>query len=246
MLKTQMLCRTPKDYEVIDTERIRREAEEREIGRLCHFTVERNIGPILLEGQGVLAPSLLPNDRRRSIRMDGFLDCACLSVEFPNTWLLQDLRSTRATWGREEEFVVLYIRPHYLWRLGTKFCPVNAATGSGERVADGCDGFRCMYAQTVTGKWRFCRQPRRLACAPTDEQAEVLVPGGIDSTDIVGIAVQDEDQARRVSAHWRNPSEAPRIVVVPEYYDPDRLKALLQSGRRPIEHLWTPGGTHDD
>ena len=74
----------------------------------------------------------------------------------------------------------------------------------------------------------------------------MLVPGGIDSTDIVGIAVQDEDQARRVSAHWRNPPDAPRIVVVPEYYDPDRLKALLQSGRRPIEHLWTPGGTHDD
>lgn len=231
---------------MIDTERIRREAEERGIGRLCHITVERNIGPILLEGQGVLAPSLLPRGCRRSMRMDGFVDYACFSVEFPNTWLLQDLRNTRATSGREEDFVVLYTRPQYLWRLGTKFCPVNAATGSGERVADGCDGFRCMYAQTVTGKRRFCRQLRRLACAPTDEQAEVLVPGGIDSTDIVGIAVQAEDQARRVSAHWRNPSEARRIVVVPEYYERHTLSGLLQSGRRPAEHPWTPGGTHDD
>lgn len=242
MSNTPILRRTLNDHEVGDAVRIRREAEERGIGRLCHFTAERNLSHILLEGQGVLAPKFLPGGRWKWKRLDGLDDHACLSVEFPNTRLLKK----RATLGRGDGFVVLYARTHYLWRSGTKFCAVNAATESGKRVTRGHEGFQSMFAQTVTGNWCSSRSPRRLACAPTDEQAEVLVPGGIDSTDIVGIAVQDEDQARRVSAHWRNPPDAPRIVVVPEYYDPDRLKALLQSGRRPIEHLWTPGGTHDD
>ena len=242
MSNTPMLRRTPKDHGAGDAGRIRREAEERGIGRLCHFTEERNISPILLEGQGVVAPKFLPDGRRKSERLDGLDDHACLSVEFPNTRLLRK----RATLGRGDGFVVLYARTHYLWRSGTKFCAVNAATESGKRVTRGHEGFQSMFAQTVTGNWCSSRSPRRLACAPTDEQAEVLVPGRIASVDLLGIAVRNDLQSGRVAACWRNPSEAPRIVVVPEYYDPDRLKALLQSGRRPTEHLRTPGGTHDD
>ena len=242
MSNTPMLRRTPKDHGAGDAGRIRREAEERGIGRLCHFTEERNISPILLEGQGVVAPKFLPDGRRKSERLDGLDDHACLSVEFPNTRLLRK----RATLGRGDGFVVLYARTHYLWRSGTKFCAVNAATERGNRVGEGHVCFQCMFDQRVTGRRCCYRQRRRLACAPTDEQAEVLVPGGIASTDILGIAVRDECQAGRVSACWRDPSGAPPIVVVPEYYDPYTLTGLLRSGRRPAEQLWTPGGTHDD
>lgn len=242
MSNTPMPRRTPKAHGAGDAVRIRREAEERGIGRLCHFTAERNISPILLEGRGVVAPKFLPGGRWKSKRLDGLDDHACLSVEFPNTRLLKK----RATLGRKDGFVVLYARTHYLWRSGTKFCAVNAATERGNRIADGHIGFQCMFDQTVTGSRRSCRQPRRLACAPTDEQAEVLVPRRIASTDILGIAVRDERQACRVSARWPNPSDAPPIVMVPEYYDPYTLTGQLRSGRRPAEHPWRPGGTHDD
>lgn len=118
---------------------------------------------------------------------------------------------------------------------------MKAATGSGARVVEGPEGFRGLFAETVEGKRPSRRQARCLASAPTDEQAEVLVPAGIAAADILGIAVCDAAQARRVSAKWRNAPGAPRVWLVPEYYDPYRLTGLLRTGRRPDERPWDAG-----
>lgn len=228
-----------------DTERIRAEVAERGIHRLCHFTPSRNLAHMLSNGHGILASSHLRDDERAVFnptdlkRWDGHRNHVCCSIEFPNAWFF---RSARGAEQLFPDWVVLYLDPHYLWEQGTKFSPSNASRDCGAHVAEGLDAFRGLFAACVEGKESFVRGEAHPSYLPTDQQAEVLVPDRVPRTDILGVAVRDEGQAKRETARWGIlPVEGPPVVIVPEFYHPNRLSSLLLAGHRPDERLWDAG-----
>lgn len=226
---------------------IREQVEERGIRRLCHFTPSRYLFPILSSEHGLRS---LTDLRRNGIevfcdrfRLDGHPDHLCLSVQSPNARCFKKIRLGRQL----GDWVVLFIEPVYLWQPGTKFCPVNAATASGDLIREGPDGFRAMFDSTVAGRRTrngcrtHARRSRHPDFLPTSTQAEVLVPNGIPRKHITGVAVGDEAQAARehydLLDHGITP---PPLVVVPEFYEPRSLSGLLRVGKMPVETPWRP------
>lgn len=232
---------------MIDAIRIR--ATKRGITRLCHLTPSRNLGHIAADCTGILSAARLKTDERRVFnptdrdRLDGFPDHVCCSIQYPNAWYLKKAR------GRERLFpdwVVLLIRPHYLWARGTKFCPRNAAAGGGEDVAEGVEAFDSLYSTTVRGAGgkTFRRSSTHPSWLPTDEQAEVLIPDQVEHDDLLGVVVADEAQGRteaRRLAQLR--VEVPPIHIAPDLFDGYALSTKLRNGRTPEEVLMTRGDT---
>lgn len=222
------------------------QVEERGIRRLCHFTPSRYLFPILSSERGLRS---LMDLRRNGIevscdrfRLDGHPDHLRLSVHFPNARCFEKIRRSR----RLGDWVVLFMEPTLLWRLGTKFCPVNAATDRGRKIREGADAFRAMFEPAVAGRRtrNGCRTHRRRhhrRFLPTSQQAEVLVPNGIPRKHITGIAVRDEAQAAREHHRLLDHGIAPpRLVVAPEFYEPRSRSGLLRVGEKPAETPWRP------
>ncbi len=219
---------------------IQAEAARRGITRLCHFTPSRNLGHIATDKGGVLASCHLRENEKNIFnptdvdRLDGYPDHVCCSIQYPNAWYFRTAR------GREPLFLdwaVLFIRPDYLWRAGTKFSPRNAATKSGGLVHEGFEAFLALFAEHVGS---FSRGPTHPDFLPTDEQAEVLIPDHIRRQDIIAVAVYNDVQARRESSRLQllGLKLAP-FVIAGELYKPQRLSKLLRSGRTPHESIHT-------
>ena len=180
--------------------RIQRECRSRGIKRLCHFTQSRNLAHILGDCKGILSTQSLqaedlPHNPTDANRWDGCKDSICCSLEFPNVYYFESVRRKDRLF---KDWVVLMIKPNFLWMPGTKFCPTNAATENGSYITEGHKSFLSLFDRTAPGI-RFDRPEDHLRCAPTNLQAEVLVPGPIPLDDITAIAVVDKDQARRRS-----------------------------------------------
>ena len=232
--------------ETIDS--IQASAVLRGITRLCHFTPSRNLGHIAEDRAGILASKHLWEDEKAvfnptdSERLDGYQDHVCCSIQYPNAWYF------RKAQGREPLFldwVILLIKPHYLWYVGAKFCPRNAAAEHGRLVDEGAEAFEALFAETVEGTHTYRRYHRHPAFLPTDEQAEVLIPDHIRRRDVIVIAVRDDAQAKREVARLKLLGRNyPPIVIVPEFFDPNKLSQLLRAGRVPVEREHQQGGPH--
>ena len=137
---------------------------------------------------------------------------------------------------------MLFIKAQYLWRVGVKFCPRNAATGYGRYVGEGIQAFKKLFAEESGSYKRGDSHP---AFLPTDEQSEVLVPDQIDRHDIVGIAVSGEAQAQREVARLQLLKlHIPPIAIVPDFFDPNDLSSQLRAGRVPSERAYQRGSAH--
>ena len=226
---------------------IRDGAARRGITRLCHFTPSRNLGHIAEDPRGILASRHLAKDEKAVFnptdlaRLDGYPDHVCCSIQYPNAWYFKTARNKERLF---HDWVVLLIDARYLWGAGAKFCPRNAAAQHGTLIREGVDGFEALFANTVegTGNQVFSRGPRRPAFLPTDEQAEILIPDHIQRHDIVGFAVYDDSQAKRELARLKLlDQEPPPVVIVPEFYDPHALSAMLRAGYPPVERKHQKG-----
>jgi hypothetical protein len=161
-------------------------------------------------------------------------------VEYPNAWYF------RQVFGQEplfRDWVVLLIDPDFLWSEGTRFCARNAAAESGRLVRSGYEGFEAMYAPAVLGARAtiYKRSQSHLPAAPTDNQAEVLIPDNIPLARVFAIGVRSEDQASREAVRLEilGVTECnKRFIVAPDFYDPSRLSDLIANGRRPNETEW--------
>ena len=229
---------------------IRGEAERRGITRLCHFTPSRNLAHIAEDRQGILASQSLQNDVRAVFnptdltRLDGYRDHVCCSIQYPNAWYFKKARKLEELFP---DWVVILIRAHYLWRIGTKFCPRNASAQHGRLIREGTEAFEALFEDAVIGaeEQTFTRSLRHPAFLPTDEQAEVLVPGQIQRQDVMAIAVRDVGQAKREAARLRVIGWfPPRIVIVPQFYEPHALSNQLRTGKLPVEHEHHIGATN--
>ena len=92
----------------------------------------------------------------------------------------------------------------------------------------------------------FVRPSTHLECAPTNVQAEVLVPDPIPLDDITAIAVVNEDQARRerCRASLQGLSIEKDILVAPDFYQKQRLVRTIQQGDRVPERIFDNVGDY--
>lgn len=227
---------------------IKQEVKRRGITRLCHFTPSRNLVHIMTGQRGILATKHLEQDERsvftstdleRHDRHEGHI---CCSIEYPNAWYFDRAKSRDDLF---KDWVVLFIDPKYLWFQGTRFCRRNAASGYGSNVIEGERGFFEMFASSITGAYsrNFARSPTHLDCCPTDNQAEVLIPDEVGISDILAIVVPTEIQAKKESVRLDMlgiPDSQYNLKVIPEIFEPNKLKNFIRSGKRPKETLWTP------
>ena len=191
----------------------------RGITRLCHFTAMQNLESILeyeLWDRENLERSRLPfrsNDAERNDQQKSHL---CLSIEYPNVLLLSKfLMDVKLS----NDFVVLCVDPKDMGRAGTIFTPVNAATGGVPKVG-GFKGFQQLFRDSVDGangtRWpRMARQPN----CPTSIQAEVLVPGPIAISSILGIVVREEPAALKVTQILSHRGHDLPVVVEPRFFN---------------------------
>lgn len=227
---------------------IRTSARARSITRVCHFTPSRNLMHIATDPNGLLASARLKEDEKAVFnatdreRLDGFPDHVCCSIQYPNAWYFRKARDNESLFA---DWVVLLIKPHHLWAGGTKFCPRNAAANFGRGVGEGEAAFESMFAPSVTGAYgrSYSRSSTHPAWLPTDEQAEVLIPDRVAREDILGVAVEDDAQAKREHARLTQLQvEVPAIVIAPDFFRPHWLSARLRNGQVPAETLYRPGG----
>jgi hypothetical protein len=213
----------------------------RGITRICHFTPARNLAHMLVDGTGVLATGRLLAEERAIVnrtdlvRLDGFPDHVCCSIEYPNAWFFRTARGKEILFT---DWVVLLIDSGYLALPGVKFFPRNAAAEYGRQAREGLKGFQVLYEPRISGAYgrAYERGKEHLSPVPTDEQAEVLIPDRINIKDILGVAVRDVEQARREAARLRQLGvSVPRLIVAPMFYSPTELSAMLRLGHRPVE-----------
>lgn len=227
---------------------IKLEAERRGITRLCHLTPSRNLVHILTGTTGIRATKNLQEDERSIFtqadlkRLDRHEGYICCSIEYPNAWYFDKAQAKDILF---KDWVVLFINPKYLWLPGARFCPRNAASGYGRGIAEGEEAFLSMFANSVPGSkgQTFTRCSTHLACCPTDNQAEVLIPGIIVIADISAIALPTETQAKNEAARLRFLDVAEgkfKFVIAPDLFEKQTLKQLIHAGKRPKETPWIP------
>ena len=223
---------------------IQRVAVARGITRLCHLTPSKNLVHIATDPMGILASHRLAADNEATFnpidhqRLDGFQDHICCSIEYPNAWFLRKVRTQDHLF---DDWVILLVKAHYLWKVGTKFSPRNAAAEYGNLVSSGSDSFERLFAEETLGAQgqKFRRGATHPAFLPTDEQAEVLIPEAIPLFDLLGVVVQTSSQAKREIARMETLGvHLPKFLIVPDMFNPTRLSHILRSGSRPpeVEH----------
>ena len=227
---------------------IQKSVLQRGITRLCHFTSSRNLAHISNDPMGVRASQQLEADENALFnptdkdRLDGYADHVCCSIQYPNAWYFQQARTSELLFL---DWIVLLVDPHYLWQTGTKFCPRNAAAAYGRLVREGVEAFDALFADVIKGVRCFRRGPYHPNFLPTDEQAEVLIPGHIRYGDVTGIVVRDDEQAaREISRLELQNLNADKIIIVPEFFNPRALSQQLRYGRIPEEREYHRGDTH--
>lgn len=106
------------------------------------------------------------------------------------------------------------------------------------------EGFQAMFADAVSGAYGKTRDrlSHHLACCPTDDQAEVLIPDEIGVADILAISVPTETQAKNEVARLRImdiKENRYKFVIAPEIFNKS-ISNLIRSGKRPKETPWIP------
>jgi len=218
-------------------------AETAGIQRLCHFTRVELLPEIFRTGQILPTSELLlrnpactRNDYDRRDNHLGFVSC---SVQYPNLWVLDQFRDR---YPDSEGWVILILRPNRLWATGTLFSPVNAAQESGRHVSEGLTGLEAMFQPNPPSKHYRFRGPDHLSSCPTDNQAEVLVPDGVPTADVVGILVETHRRVFDIGielfsspygpdGQWRKHIPgSPWVEHNPELFDSGRLAACVWKG----------------
>jgi hypothetical protein len=227
-----------------DQQKIKDETLRRGISRLCHFTQSRKLSHILSDLDGVWSTSKLQEkapdllDQTDKIRLDGHLEHICCSVEYPNTWYLSKIRDNDPVF---KDWVIAFLNPALLWRDKTLFSPRNSAADGGALIRSGYAGFSRLFVPSLVGArgMTFARKAEMLPCCPTDDQAEVLVYEHVSRSDIIGIGVLSEEQARaeELRLSFIPSATAPTFYVVPDIFTA-RWSNLVRRGIRPKETIY--------
>lgn len=207
----------------------------RSVTRLCHFTKLQSLTHIIASEPGVLASGSIRQDTKNpydTARYDGELNFVCCSVEYPNSWFLNRAKESNYN-PIFNDWAVLYIDLDILKEKRIKFCPCNASKARGAYINENEDEIESIFYNSD----RYPRTPQMLPACPTDGQAEILIADNVPRKYIKGIALGNEDVAKRVYAMLKMYD----MDHIPLYIAPDVLtpnwSPLIKSGRRPEEIL---------
>lgn len=208
----------------------------RGVTRLCHFTKLQSLTHIITSENGVLASSSIRQDTKNvndMVRYDGELNFVCCSVQYPNSWFFKkSMQDNPDIIFRD--WVVLYIELSILKYKNAKFCPCNASRSKGAFISGNMNNIESIFAVSVS-TFKYQRSPSMLSSCPTDGQAEILIEDNIPRKYINGIAVGNEEIAKRVYAMLRMYN----LEHVPLYIAPDVLTTnwsnMVRNGQRPGE-----------
>ena len=217
-------------------------ARDRGVTRLIHFTPGRNLPHII--DDGALRPAAeLGGDEHAHFtvtdqtRRDGFPDRTCCSIEFPNPYYLRQAQG-RPDARPYPDWVALLLTVDLLDRPGSLLSQRNAAAGTA--VPANRSSFQALYAPRVQSHRVYQRSRMHLPEAPTDMQAEALIPRHIDLSQVAGLLFPSMDMLRDVRAHLNQIGRTPpthwRWLHSPEAFDADRLRRCIYRGIRPEEH----------
>jgi hypothetical protein len=206
----------------------------RGIRRLTHFTLCSNL-PRIFETGSILSTSAIasqgvPNFTTDFGRYDGHPELICCNIEYPNGYYFAQAKS-KTHLVNYREWAVLLLDPQVAARPGTLFSPINAAKGSGRALQPGVDGLRRMWAADVEGRQRAASH---WAASPTDVQAEVQVPGPIALSDVHGIVMLTDDDARIQQNRLAHLGQDPSLLdwyVSSDFFSVPDVRTAIQSGR---------------
>ena len=209
------------------------------VTRLCHFTKLQNFTHIIASADGILAASAIRPDTKNvtdKLRADHLLDHVCCSIEYPNSWFLEDaIRRDKNSVFRE--WVTLYINLEILNIRETKFCPCNASKRNGAYINGNMEQVAFIFTPSLS-TFRYPMSSRMLKCCPTDGQAEILIKDNVPRKYIIGIAVGNKDAAERVYTMI----EFCGVEQIPIYIAPDvlttRWSSIIREGHLPTETLY--------
>lgn len=173
----------------------------RGVTRLCHFTKLENLTHILSSNRGIVSSNSIRHDTKHVTdldRYDGESDYVCCSVQYPNLWYLEKakLRNSDLIF---RDWSVIYIDVSILKSTSAKFCPCNASRQKGYFINHKMEEIGSIFAKSVP-TFQYPRKPTMLRCCPTDGQAEILIKDSVPLDYICGIAVDNENLAKRIYA----------------------------------------------
>ena len=202
-----------------DREALKRNAEDRQIRCLYHYTRISNLPTILENGLCSLTDlkhlniSYMANDMDR---LDNQPRSISVSIGFPNYLTFYTKRRESGA-----DFAILALRPDLLWELDAAFNRSNAASSEmaatpiGERKT--LRAFGSMFGD-LTGIERS-----KLKLRPyytTDPQAELLVFERIDPSYIMFVNVENEEVKAEVEKMLAGKPYFRTVSVYPDLYRP--------------------------
>lgn len=210
---------------------------DRGVTRLCHFTKFQSLTHIIHSPDGILASESIRQDTKNvtdTVRYDGELDYVCCSVQYPNSWFLKNAMQ-KNTDKIFKDWVVLYLDLSILKYKRAKFCPCNASKAYGAHIEGRMENIDSIFEASVP-TFSYPRSPEMLASCPTDGQAEILIKDNIPREYIIGIAVGNEEVAKRIYGMLKMYG----IEQIPLYIAPDVVTPnwsnMIKNGRRPSEN----------
>ncbi|VXD22306.1 hypothetical protein PL8927_750017 [Planktothrix serta PCC 8927] len=188
-----------------DAAQIRAFVALRKISCLCHFTTIENLKGICSQG-GLLSNTKLQerNQHYKQIdsgRWDGQHNHICCSINGYNSMYHYHARQNHRT----DCWVLLAIKPDYLWKQNTLFCQMNAASRRGAYIKTRFEGLESMFVPEVRDiGGRLWTRGNLPDCRPTCLQAEVLVYESISLADILLIWVNEDpgNVQKVIDAGW--------------------------------------------
>jgi len=220
----------------------------RGIRRLTHFTPARNL-PNILRDMSIRSTQEMQADKSAvyaatdPARYDGQPDKICCSIEYPNIYYLRKARE-RPDATNYPDWACLLLAAKVAAKSGTLFCVRNASVGRGALLAAGVASLRGCYAPKVSGSGGslYTRGPSHLASAPTDIQAEVLVPGPLPLSTVQAIALPSAalvaQERGRLLQFGLNP-DIVRWIAAPGLFQVDAILSAIQGGVPIQETPWT-------
>lgn len=212
------------------------------VRHLTHFSASRNLPHVLTEG-GLLSVDALrrggisyePTD---SSRLDERTDAICCNIDLPNTRYFHVAKGKSNAYNFPD-WVVFLLDPTLAARPGTGFAPGNAARRRGGEIGSGAGALETLWAPVAAGESRG--QDHRVA-SPTNTQAEVLVPGRIDLTEILAVVLPSDRQVRQERARLEQVGHNPdRLTwaVSPDMFLSDRVTRAIRTGAKIRVGSWT-------
>ena len=216
--------------EVDSNEWLDREMRERGITRLCHFTSIRALERIV-EDQAIHDRKTLEARDARYVfndpyRHDGRRSHICLTIEHPNVIMMKRLRDDAPS---PREFVVLCVQPTEMARPGVLFSRLNAASDSGALLTAGEAGFKQLYVHQP-GPRPVVRDDTHAPSCPTDIQAEVLIPGPIPLSSILGVVMSSNENVDYVRQVLSSHVPATPVVYQPDFFSYERVTSAIWRG----------------